>query len=83
MKHDLMIEILKEDRCTKSEAERFIKSGATIYEEGFESELLSLLNEFKEDDEKHYTIDDVKNGDITDVSYVRYCGKDFYIVYVN
>lgn len=83
MTHELLIEVLEADRCTRSEAERFIKSGTYIYEQGQEEDLISSLNEFKEEDEKLYTIEDVKAGNVTDVSYVHYNGKDFYIVYVN
>lgn len=83
MTHELMIEVLEADRCTRSEAERFIKSGTYIYEQGQEEDLISSLNEFKEEGEKLYTIEDVKAGNVTDVSYVHYNGKDFYIVYVN
>ena len=36
MLHEMIIEILKEDRCTKAEAERFIKDGTTIFEDAGE-----------------------------------------------
>lgn len=82
MTHDLMIRILMADRCTRLEAENFIKWGTSIYEQGEEEDLLSNINECKEEDEKLYTIEDVKVGSVADVNYVHYNDKDFYIVYV-
>lgn len=81
MTKEMMIEILKEDRCTKAEAERFIKDGTTVFEDA--GEFLEFINEFKEEDEERYTLDDVKNGYVSDTSCVRYEDKEYYIAYVN
>lgn len=81
MKKELMIEILKEDRCSKEEAEKFINAGTMIFEEGSEEEFLNLLNEF--DEEEKHTIDDVENGKVTDTRFVIYENKRYYIVYVH
>ena len=45
MNKEMMIEILKEDRCTKSEAEKFLKSGTTIFED-FEENFDKYMQEF-------------------------------------
>lgn len=79
MTHERMIEILKEDRCTRAEAERFIKSGTTIYTD--EQEILEVAREVS--DNESITLDNIKNGNVTDISYVRYNDNDYYIVYVN
>ena len=76
-----MIEILREDRCAKGEAERFINDGTAIFEDA--GEFLEFVNEFKEDDEERYTLDDVKNGYVADTSCVTYNNKEYYIAYVN
>ncbi len=81
MTHEMMIEILKNDRCTKAEAERFIKDGTTIFEDA--GEFLEFINEFKEEDEERYTLDDVKNGCVADTSIVTYNDNEYYIAYVN
>lgn len=85
MTKEMMIEILKEDRCTQAEAERFIKSGTIIFEEIFEDagDFLDFINKFKEEYEERYTLDDVKNGYVADTSCVIYNDKEYYIVYVN
>lgn len=79
MTRERQIEILMEDRCTRKEAERFIKAGTTIYTD--EQEIVEVAREVSEDET--ITINNIKNGNVTDFSYVRYNDNDYYIVYVN
>ena len=50
MTREMEIEILMEDRCTKSEAEKHLKNGTTIFED-FEKNCESYLDEWNIDEE--------------------------------
>ena len=80
MTRELMIEVLMADRCTRTEAEKFIKAGTTIYTD--EQEIIEVAREVSAD-ETTITLDNIKNGNVTDISYVRYNNNDYYIVSVN
>ena len=79
MTNEMMIDVLMADRCTRTEAERFIKAGTTIYTD--EQEIVKFAKEVS--DNESITLDNIKNGNVTDISYLRYNGNDYYIVYVN
>ena len=79
MTNEMMINVLIADRCTRAEAERFIKAGTTIYTD--EQEIVNIAKEVS--DNEPITLDNIKNGNVTDISYLRYNDNDYYIVYVN
>ena len=79
MTNEMMINVLMADRCTRAEAEKFIKAGATIYTD--EQEIVDVAREVSYNES--ITLDNIKNGNVTDISYVRYNDNDYYIVYVN
>ena len=79
MTNKMMINVLMADRCTRREAERFIKAGTTIYTD--EQEIVEVAREVSDDET--ITLDNIKSGNVTDISYVRYNDNDYYIVYVN
>ena len=79
MTSEIMINVLMADRCTRTEAEKFIKAGTTIYTD--EQEIVEVAKEVS--DNESITLDNIKNGNVTDISYVRYNNNDYYIVYVN
>ena len=79
MTKGLMIDVLMADRCTRTEAERFIKAGTTIYTD--EQEIVNIAKEVSADET--ITLDNIKSGNVTDINYIRYNGNDYYIVYVN
>ena len=79
MTNEMMIDVLMADRCTRTEAERFLKAGTTIYTD--EKEIVKFAKEVS--DNESITLDNIKNGNVTDISYLRYNGNDYYIVYVN
>lgn len=79
MTNEMMIDVLMADRCTRAEAEKFIKAGTTIYTD--EKEIVEVAREVSENES--ITLDDIKNGNVTDISYTRYNDNDYYIVYVN
>ena len=79
MTNEMMIDVLMADRCTRAEAKKFIKAGTTIYTD--EQEIVNVAREVSANET--ITLDNIKNGNVTDISYVRYDGNDYYIVYVN
>ena len=79
MTREREIEILMKDRCTRAEAEKFIKAGTTIYTD--EKEIVEFAKEVSDDET--ITLDNIRRGNVTDISYVRYNDNDYYIVYVN
>ena len=79
MTNEMMIDVLMADRCTRREAERLINAGTTIYTD--EQEIVEVAMEVS--DNESITLDYIKNGNVTDISYVRYNDNDYYIVYVN
>ena len=79
MTNEIMINVLMADRCTRAEAEKFIKAGTTIYTD--EQEIVNVAREVSADET--ITLDNIKNGNVTDIGFVRYDDNDYYIVYVN
>ena len=84
------IEILMEDRCTKSEAEKHLKNGTTIFED-FEENFDKYMEEWKylAEDEEEYSkmVDNYRNMietgiPVTDWGVVKKDGKTYYIQYV-
>ena len=84
------IEILIEDGCTKSEAEKHLKNGATIFED-FEENFDKYMEEWKylTEDEEEYVkmVEGYKNmietgNPVTDWGVVKKDGKTYYIMYV-
>lgn len=79
MTKEMMIRIMMADRCTKSEAERFIKNDSIIwdnYEDFKESCIAGLL-----DEEDIPTLEDIKAGKIEGMSFITFEGKDYIIDY--
>ena len=84
------IEILMEDRCTKSEAEKHLKNGTTIFED-FEENFDKYMEEWKylaEDEEEYNNMVEsyrnmIETGEpVTDWVVVKLEGKTYYIQYV-
>ena len=83
MTREREIELLMLDRCTKSEAEKHLKNGSTIFED-FEENIESYLDEWniEEEDKDEY------RKMVTDKIPARYWGivedngKTYYIMYV-
>ena len=84
------IEILMEDRCTKSEAEKLLKNGTTIFED-FKENFDKYMEEWKylaEDEEEYIKMVEgykkmIKTGiPVTDWEVVKKDGKTYYIMYV-
>lgn len=84
MTKERQIEILMKDRCSKSEAEAYIKRGCTIYDD-FEENFDAYMEEwdFDEDEiEKHREMIEKKIPTM-DWGIVEENGKYYYIEYVN
>lgn len=90
MTRERQIEILMMDRCTKPEAEKFLKRGTTIFED-LEENFDNYMDEWKSSciDEEEYTqmVNNFKKmietGEaVTDWSVVKLEGKNYYIMYV-
>ena len=90
MDRETQIKILMKDRCTKSEAEKYLENRVTIYED-LEKNLEQYLEEWAhlndESDDVKYT-DQVREMvktkvPMTDWGVVEYNGKKYYIEYVN
>ena len=90
MTREKQIEILMEDRCTKSEAEKHLKNGTTIFDD-FEENFDKYMEEWKylAEDEEEYTkmVEGykkmIKTGiPVTDWGVVKKDGKTYYIQYV-
>ena len=77
------IEILMEDRCTKSEAEKHLKNGTTIFDD-FEEKCESYLDEWDiEEEEREAYRNMIETGiPATDWGVVKLEGKTYYIQYV-
>ena len=85
------IEILMEDRCTKSEAEKHLKNGTTIFddfEENFEKYMEEWKAGYAEDSEDYIEMVEnyrnmIETGiPATDWGVVKLEGKTYYIMYV-
>ena len=91
MTREKQIEILMEDRCTKSETEKHLKNGTTIFED-FEENFDKYMEEWKsgyaEDSEDYIEmVEGYKNMietgiPVADWGVVEKDGKTYYIMYV-
>ena len=86
MTREKQIEILMEDRCTKSEAEKHLKNGTIIFED-FEENLDSYIKEFSDEDvvgfdEKSFRKMVETKNPLSDWGVVEKDGKTYYIMYV-
>ena len=82
MTREREIEILMEDRCTKSEAEKHLKDGTTVFED-FEENLESYLDEWdiEEEDREAYRKMVTDKIPVADWGVVEQDGKTYYIDY--
>ena len=90
MTREKQIEILMEDRCTKSEAEKHLKNGTIIFED-CEENFEKYMEEWKylaEDEEEYNNMvksyrNMIETGEpVTDWGVVKLEGKTYYIQYV-
>ena len=82
MTREQIMEILLADRCSTTEAKKYLNENRVIIYDN-KDEFLEELNQFKEEDEELITIDQVRNGYIADTSVVEHEGKEYYIMYMN
>lgn len=77
------IELLMLDKCTKSEAEKHLKNGSTIFED-FEENIESYLDEWniEEEDKDEYRKMVTDKIPARDWGIVEDSGKTYYIMYV-
>lgn len=77
------IKLLMLDRCTKSEAEKHLKNGSTIFED-FEENIESYLDEWniEEEDKDEYRKMVTDKIPARDWGIVEDNGKTYYIMYV-
>ena len=85
MTREMEIEILMEDRCTKSEAEKYLNNGTIIFED-FEENLDSYIKEFSDEDvigfdEKSFREMVETKKPLPDWGVVEKDGKTYYIMY--
>lgn len=83
MTREREIELLMLDRCTKSEAEKHLKNGSTIFED-FEENIESYLDEWniEEEDKDEYRKMVTDKIPARDWGVVEDNGKTYYIMYV-
>lgn len=91
MTRENKIEILMKDRCTKSEAEKYLKNGSIVFED-FEENFDKYMEEWKSgyaEDSDDYTemVESYRNmietgNPATDWGVVKKDGKTYYIMYV-
>ena len=83
MTREREIELLMLDRCTKSEAEKHLKNGSTIFED-FEENIESYLDEWniEEEDKNEYRKMVTDKIPARDWGIVEDNGKTYYIMYV-
>ena len=82
MNKELMMNLLLEDRFTKSEADKMIKENILIIYDDIDN-YLSELNPEKYEDDDDITLDMIKNGEIADVSYIVYEGNEYILARMN
>ena len=82
MTREQIMEILLADRCSTTEAKKYLNENRVIIYDN-KDEFLEELNQFKEEDEELITIDQVRNGYIADTSVVEHEGNEYYIMYMN
>ena len=82
MTREREIEILMEDRCTKSEAEKHLKNGTIIFED-FEENFDKYMEEWDiEEEEREAYKKMIETGElITDWGVVKIDDKTYYIMY--
>ena len=82
MTREMEIEILMEDRCTKSEAEKHLKNGTIIFDD-FEENFEKYMEEWdiEEEDREAYQKMIETGEPITDWGIVEKDGKTYYIMY--
>ena len=83
MTREREIELLMLDRCTKSEAEKHLKNGSTIFKD-FEENIESYLDEWniEEEDKDEYRKMVTDKIPARDWGIVEDNGKTYYIMYV-
>ena len=83
MTREREIELLMLDRCTKSEAEKHLKNGSTIFED-FEENIESYLNEWniEDEDKNEYRKMVTDKIPVRDWGIVEDNEKTYYIMYV-
>ena len=83
MTRDREIEILILDRCTKSDAEKHLKNGTTIFED-FEEHFDDYMKEWAIEEEEIPTYRKMIEEKVpaTDWGVVEDNGKTYYIMYV-
>ena len=83
MTREREIELLTLDRCTKSEAEKHLKNGSTIFED-FEENIESYLDEWniEEEDKDEYRKMVTDKIPVRDWGIVEDNEKTYYIMYV-
>ena len=83
MTREREIELLMLDRCTKSEAEKHLKNGSTIFED-FEKNIESYLDEWniEEEDKNEYRKMVTDKIPVRDWGIVEDNEKTYYIMYV-
>ena len=83
MTREREIELLMLDRCTKSEAEKHLKNGSTIFED-FEENIESYLDEWniEEEDKNEYRKMVTDKIPVRDWGIVEDNEKTYYIMYV-
>ncbi len=76
------IEILMKDRCTKQEAEKFLKNGTTIFDD-LEENLDDYFEEWNVDEEEKEIYRKMVSEKVpaTDWGIVECDGKTYYIMY--
>lgn len=82
MTREREIELLMMDRCTKSEAEKHLKNGSTIFED-FEENIESYFDEWniEEEDKDEYRKMVMNKIPVRDWGIVKDNGKTYYIMY--
>ena len=83
MTREREIEILMEDRCTRTEAEKHLKNGTVVFGD-FEESLESYLDEWniEEDDREAYRKMVTDKIPAADWGIVEQDGNTYYIMYV-
>ena len=82
MTREQIMEILLADRCSTTEAKKYLNENRVIIYDN-KDDFLEELNQFKEEDEELITVDQVRNGNIADTSVVEHEGNEYYIMYMN
>ena len=83
MTKEKQIEILMKDRCTKTEAENFLKNGTTIYDD-FEENFEDYMKEWICDEDQIAAFKEMVDtkSPVLDWGIVEDNGKTYYIEYV-